>query len=141
MGEPGGWAYILRMKRGEEWTERVGSGGADSTTNNRMELTALLQGLRALKGPCQVVVYTDSEYVANPFIKGWLPRWKARSWSKVKNSDIWKDILRVAAIHRLEFQWVRGHSGVEHNERCDKLAGEERAKLMESWPRRLRSDA
>ncbi|MEJ7787214.1 MAG: ribonuclease H [Solirubrobacteraceae bacterium] len=137
MGQPGGWACVLRQKRDGEWVEREISGAAESTTNNRMELTALMEGLRALRRPCNVVVYTDSEYVANPFIKGWLPIWKARNWSKVKNSDLWKEILRRSVTHRLELSWVKGHSGVDLNERCDKLAGQERANLMEIMAKEL----
>jgi len=118
------------MRRNGEWVEKVGSGADESCTNNRMELTALLEGLRALRRPSHVTVFTDSEYVAKPFTVGYIRKWQSRGYSKIKNPDLWKAIVRAAAMHRLEFRWVRGHSGVEMNERCDKVAGEERMKLI-----------
>lgn len=130
IGEPGGWAYILRCRRGDEWIQREGSGGEGSTTNNRMEISAVLEGLRALRQPCLVDLYSDSEYVVNAFAKGWLTAWANRNWRKVKNDDLWREVVRAAMVHRVTGNWVRGHSGVELNERCDMLAGIERQKRL-----------
>ena len=119
---PGGWAALLRM--GEH--EREISGAETLTTNNRMELTAVIRALEALKRPVQARVYTDSEYVRRG-ISEWLPGWKARGWrtaerKPVKNQDLWEILDGLAAQHRPRWQWVQGHSGVPGNERVDRLA-------------------
>jgi len=120
---PGGWGALLRFGA----HERELSGGAAQTTNNRMELTALLEGLRALKEPCRVTVTTDSEYVANGINKGWAKSWQRNNWVKsdkkpALNADLWAALLEEAARHEVTVRWVRGHSGHSENERCDRLA-------------------
>ena len=121
---PGGWAALLRM--GDH--EREISGAERLTTNNRMELTAVIRALQALKRPVRSRLYTDSEYVRRG-ISEWLPAWKARGWrtadkKPVKNQDLWEQLDRLAASHRIEWHWVPGHAGVEGNERVDRLANE-----------------
>ena len=120
---PGGWGAVLRCGA----HERELSGGAAETTNNRMELTALLEGLRALKVPCRVTVTTDSEYVANGLNKGWAKAWQRNGWIKsdkkpALNADLWAALLEETARHEVVVHWVRGHSGHPENERCDRLA-------------------
>lgn len=124
---PGGWACVLIC--GERRRELYG--GALDTTNNRMELTALLKGLEALTRPCQVVVHSDSEYVIKPHTQGWLGRWQAKNWKGVKNPDLFQAIIRAKKVHDIRFEWVKGHSDVADNERCDRLAGDCRRKIME----------
>jgi ribonuclease HI len=119
---PGGWAALLR--KGEH--EREISGAEALTTNNRMELTAVIRALEALKRPVQARVYTDSEYVRRG-ISEWLPAWKARGWrtaerKPVKNQDLWQRLDELSAGHRIEWHWVPGHAGVPDNERVDRLA-------------------
>jgi ribonuclease HI len=119
---PGGWGAILRY--GE--VEKELSGGAAATTNNRMEMTAAIAGLEALKRPCRVRVYTDSQYLRDG-ISQWLPVWKARNWrtadkKPVKNVDLWQRLDAAAAPHSVEWIWVRGHAGHPENERADALA-------------------
>ena len=124
-GNPGkgGWGAIL-VYSGKE---RELSGGEPSTTNNRMELTAAIEGLKALKEPCKVRLYSDSQYLVNAINKGWLENWKKKGWRKadrsaVLNDDLWKTLDELLSIHEVEFIWVRGHDGHEYNERCDELA-------------------
>jgi ribonuclease HI len=119
---PGGWAALLRM--GDR--EREISGAEPHTTNNRMELTAVIRALQALKRPVQARLYTDSEYVRRG-ISEWLPAWKARGWrtadrKPVKNQDLWQQLDELARNHRIEWHWVPGHAGVPDNERVDRLA-------------------
>ena len=119
---PGGWGVLLRAKG----QEREICGGALSTTNNRMELMAAIEGLQALTRPCSVAVYTDSEYLRKG-IGEWLPRWKATGWrtaarKPVKNEDLWRRLEEAAARHLVEWHWVKGHSGHAENERADALA-------------------
>jgi ribonuclease HI len=121
---PGGWAALLRF--GE--VEKELSGGEPATTNNRMEMMAAIQALEALARPVEVRLYTDSQYVKEG-ITAWLPRWKARGWKTadkkpVKNVDLWQRLDAAAAPHRVEWEWVRGHSGHPENERVDQLARE-----------------
>jgi ribonuclease HI len=121
---PGGWAALLR--RGTDEKEIHGAEGA--TTNNRMELTAVIRALEALKRPVEARVYTDSEYVRRG-ITEWLPAWKARGWrtagkKPVKNQDLWERLEEASAPHRIEWHWVPGHAGVPDNERVDRLANE-----------------
>jgi ribonuclease HI len=125
-GNPGagGWAALLR--RGGD--EKEIHGAEPHTTNNRMELTAVIRALEALKRPVEARVYTDSEYVRRG-ITEWLASWKARGWrtadkKPVKNQDLWEELDRLAASHRIEWHWVPGHAGVEGNERVDRLANE-----------------
>jgi ribonuclease HI len=124
---PGGWAALLRT--GDH--ERVVSGGEELTTNNRMELTGVVGGLRALSRPCRVCVHTDSTYVKNAFTNGWLRRWQLNGWATrgkqpVKNRELWIELLEEVARHQVEWVKVAGHSGVELNERVDRLACAER---------------
>ena len=119
---PGGWGAILRA--GDH--EKELSGGERTTTNNRMELLAVIMALQALKRPVRARLYTDSQYVRQGVLE-WLPRWKARGWrtadnKPVKNRDLWERLDAEAARHHIEWHWVRGHSGVPGNERCDALA-------------------
>jgi ribonuclease HI len=121
---PGGWAALL--KRGERFRELHGA--EPLTTNNRMELTAVIRALEALRRPVHARVYTDSEYVRRG-ITEWLAAWKARGWrtaerKPVKNQDLWERLDAVAAAHTLEWHWVPGHAGVPGNERVDRLANE-----------------
>ncbi len=122
---PGGWAAVLL------WGERRKeiSGFAPSTTNNRMELTALLEGLRALKTPCTVQVHSDSTYVVNAFRQGWLTRWQKNGWrtsqgGSVENQDLWQAIMQAKEPHDVQFHWVKGHARSQENNRCDELARE-----------------
>ena len=119
---PGGWGVLLRAGGREKELH----GGEAQTTNNRMELTAVIEGLRALKGPSQVRVYTDSQYVQKG-ISEWIHSWKRRGWrtadkKPVKNEDLWRVLDEVAGRHRVEWHWVRGHAGHPENERADALA-------------------
>ena len=119
---PGGWGAILRFK-GEE---REMFGGDPATTNNRMEMTAVIEALQSLKRPCRVTVYTDSQYVQKG-ITEWIASWKRRGWrtaskDPVKNVDLWKRLDELAAGHRISWHWVRGHDGHVENERADELA-------------------
>lgn len=103
------------------------SGGFRQTTNNRMELYAIIAGLEALKRPCQVTIYSDSKYVVNSMTKRWVYRWKANNWMRNEkdpalNVDLWERILKSCDIHDVTFKWVRGHAGNPENERCDTLA-------------------
>jgi ribonuclease HI len=128
---PGGWGVVLRF----EGREKELSGGEPMTTNNRMELTAAIRALEALRQPCRVDLYTDSQYVRNG-ITSWLPGWRRRGWKTadkkpVKNQDLWVALSELADRHEVEWHWVRGHSGHTENERADRLANEglERALL------------
>jgi len=124
---PGAYAGILDYKgRRKEYV-----GGEAMTTNNRMELRAVIEGLKLLKEPCNVEVVTDSSYVAKA-INEWLPNWIARKFKRVKNPDLWQEYLEVAAPHHVHARWVKGHDGHPENERCDKLARAEaqRQKIM-----------
>ena len=124
-GNPGagGWSAILVFGG----KEKELFGGERVTTNNRMELTAAIEGLKALKEPCKVNLYSDSQYLVNAINKGWLESWKKKGWRKadksaVLNDDLWKTLDGLLCIHEVEFIWVRGHDGHLYNERCDELA-------------------
>jgi ribonuclease HI len=119
---PGGWAAVLSAGG----REKEISGAQLGTTNNRMELQAVIEALQALKRPLEVRLYTDSQYVRRGILE-WLPQWKARGWKTadrkpVKNQDLWQQLELAAARHRIEWHWVPGHAGVPGNERCDALA-------------------
>ena len=119
---PGGWGALLSCRG----TERELSGGEPATTNNRMELLAVISGLRALKKPCRVTVHTDSQYVKNgmtTWIKGWKKNgFRTASGSPVKNEDLWRELDRLSQSHEVVWKWVRGHDGHVENERVDALA-------------------
>ena len=121
---PGGWGALIRS--GE--TEKELSGGEKMTTNNRMELMAAIEGLRALKRPCRVTLSTDSRYVMDgltKWIKGWQKNgWKTAAKQPVKNAELWQALLDAAKPHRIDWVWVKGHAGHPDNERCDKLASD-----------------
>jgi ribonuclease HI len=119
---PGGWGVLLRMGRHEKEL----SGGAPETTNNRMEMTAVLMALQALTAPCEAVIHTDSRYVIDGMTK-WIFGWQKRGWvnaskEPVKNRDLWEQLVAAAARHRISWQWVKGHDGHPENERVDQLA-------------------
>ena len=124
---PGGWAFILRhIASGKEMEC---SAGEEETTNNRMELTAVIRGLQQLKRQCRVNLYTDSMYVGKG-LSEWVPKWKANGWKRregkklkpVANEELWRELDETAAQHEVTFHHVRGHSGHPENERCDELA-------------------
>lgn len=125
---PGGFGTILRYTNAEGRTfEREISQGYINTTNNRMELRGVIAGLQALKAPCEVEVYTDSQYVVNAFNQHWIEGWLKRGWKNakkepVKNMDLWKELLEAKRPHQVTFHWVKGHAGHPLNERCDELA-------------------
>lgn len=121
---PGGWGVLLRHGT----VQKTLHGGAPQTTNNQMELTAVIKGLEALKQPCQVVLYTDSKYVLEGITK-WIHGWKRNGWrtagkSPVKNGELWQRLDQAAARHSIEWRWVKGHSGDAGNERADQLANQ-----------------
>ena len=120
---PGGWGAVLRYKG----NTRELSGGARETTNNRMELTAVIEALSALKEPCDVTLTSDSKYVIDAIQKGWVYGWKKKGWIKsdkkpALNVDLWEQLLPLLAYHQVEFVWVKGHAGHPENERCDQMA-------------------
>lgn len=120
---PGGWGAILRYNG----IEKELSGGEENTTNNRMELTAVIEGLSALKESCRVRLVTDSRYVADGIGKGWAASWRKNGWRKADkkpalNADLWEKLLLLTERHTVEIEWVRGHNGHPENERCDALA-------------------
>lgn len=128
---PGGWGVLLR--RGQN--EKELCGGEADTTNNRMEMTAVVRGLTALIEPCQVTIYTDSRYVIDGMTK-WIEGWQKRGWinaskKPVRNADLWHDLIEAAATHEISWEWVRGHSGHPENERVDRIASDaaERARF------------
>lgn len=120
---PGGWGAILRY--GD--TVKELSGGEPKTTNNRMEMSAVIAALSALKEPCKVTLTSDSKYVIDAITKGWAKKWKSNNWIKsdkkpALNSDLWETMLKLLDIHDVTFVWVKGHAGHPENERCDELA-------------------
>lgn len=126
---PGGWAAILScMGREKEL-----SGGERETTNNRMELRAVIEALLALKEPCEVELWTDSQYIARAINEGWLAGWKRRGWRRkegeLKNPELWQRLDALLGEHKVTVNWLRGHDGQEQNERCDALAVAERDKF------------
>lgn len=130
---PGGWAAVLEYGQ----HKRELSGGVPATTNNRMELQAAIEALRALKEPCAVEFYTDSEYVKNG-VSGWLVNWKRNGWrtkskKPVKNEDLWRALDSSVSKHKVEWHWLKGHAGHIGNERCDQLANEEIAKIKKTF--------
>ena len=121
---PGGWGALLRMGRHEKEL----SGGEEDTTNNRMEMIAVIEGLNALIEPCAVDLYSDSKYVIDGITK-WVHGWKKRGWvnaskKPVRNADLWHDLIEASARHQISWHWVKGHSGHAENERVDQLASD-----------------
>lgn len=120
-GNPGPGGYGIVLKCGDMRKEM--SEGFVLTTNNRMELLAVIKGLEAIRwSNAEVEVYSDSTYVVNSVRKGWLDKWVARDWAKVRNPDLWKRFLPLYRSHRVNFNWIKGHAGHPENERCDALA-------------------
>ena len=119
---PGGWGAILIYGK----TEKELSGGEPATTNNRMELISVISALAALREPCKVELYTDSQYVANAINLGWLESWRKKDWKRkggeVKNLDLWLKLTPLLDAHEVEFIWVKGHAENEYNNRCDEIA-------------------
>ena len=117
---PGGYGVILQYGA----ARRELSGGEAETTNNRMELTAAIEGLSALKEPCRVTLYSDSKYLVDAVNEGWARSWQRTGWKrgKAKNPDLWERLLGLLDVHEVTFLWVRGHDGHPENERCDELA-------------------
>ena len=127
LGNPGPGGYGAILRNGEH--EKELSGGFRNTTNNRMEIMAAIEALKALKEPCRVTLYTDSQYLANAITKGWAERWQRNNWMRNKseralNPDLWAVLLELCRTHEVEFSWTRGHAGNALNERCDRLARE-----------------
>lgn len=127
LGNPGPGGYGVVLRYGDRRKEL--SGGYRRTTNNRMELLAVIKALEALTQPCQVVLHSDSRYVVDAMERGWARQWQANGWrrnrqEKALNPDLWETLLQLCARHAVEFRWVRGHSGNAENERCDRLAAQ-----------------
>ncbi len=128
---PGGWGAILRYNG----VEKELSGGDPLTTNNRMEMLAVIEALKALKEPCEVTVTSDSQYVCNGINKGWAVNWQKNNWiksdkTKAKNPELWEELLSLLKIHKAAIIWVKGHNGHPENERCDRLAVEAYSKYL-----------
>ena len=120
---PGGWGSILMYKGNKKEI----SGGKEDTTNNVMELTAVIEGLKLLKFPCKVKLYSDSAYVVNAFVQKWIYGWLKNGWvnsnkEPVKNKELWQELYDLTKVHQVEFIKVKGHSDNEYNNRCDELA-------------------
>ena len=135
---PGGWGAILRYRD----TEREISGGARETTNNRMELTGVIEALRLLKEPCDVTLCSDSKYVCDAIRLGWAKGWKQKGWVKpdkkpALNPDLWEELLTLLDRHSINVVWVKGHAGHPENERCDRLAVAQSEKYKKQGPQAL----
>ncbi len=129
---PGGWGAILSYNG----REKELSGGERQTTNNRMELTAVISALEALREPCVVELYSDSKYVIDALSKGWAESWKKKNWIKsdkkpALNPDLWERLLDLTAVHTVRYHWVKGHADNEYNNRCDALAVAERDRQIQ----------
>jgi len=127
---PGGWGAILMYKG----VEKELSGGERETTNNRMELSAVIEALKALKEPCRVQLYSDSKYVIDALSKGWARSWQKRNWIKsdkkpALNIDLWEELLGLCDVHEVNCHWVKGHADNKYNSRCDEMAVAEREKF------------
>ena len=146
---PGGWGAILRFRTAQKVYEKELSGGEANTTNNRMEMTALLEALRQLKEPCAIDLYSDSKYVIDSLQKGWARGWRTRGWKKADkspalNPDLWAPLLAESEKHEITYHWLKGHAGHPENERCDRMAVELSTKSLlpgfcSCWPTRLPS--
>lgn len=120
---PGGWGAILKYGNAQKEL----SGADELTTNNKMELTAVIMAFRALKEPCEVILTTDSKYVVDGIEKGWAKSWQRNGWKKADkkpalNRELWEELLSLLETHRVKFNWVKGHAGHPENERCDEMA-------------------
>ena len=128
---PGGWGAVLRYKG----IEKELSGGEPNTTNNRMELTAVIEALRALKEPCMITLYTDSKYVSDAFNQGWIYGWMKKDWKKadgkpVMNQELWQQLYGLWKQHDITLVWVKGHADNYYNNRCDELAVAQSKRFM-----------
>ena len=128
----GGWAAVLYSPAHD--VKREIYGGEFNTTNNRMEITAAIKSLEALKTPCDVDLYTDSEYLKNTFVKGWIVKWQINGWKSsgnnpVLNRDLWERLLELTKIHSVKWHWIKGHSDNEMNNKCDELVHKARNEL------------
>ncbi|MBR1779006.1 MAG: ribonuclease HI [Clostridia bacterium] len=128
---PGGWGAILRYNG----IEKHLSGGQADTTNNRMEILAVISALQALKEKCNVMLYTDSQYVCNAINEGWAKKWQSNNWERAKNkpasnADLWEVLLNLLEKQNVTFNWIKGHAGHSENEKCDILAKSEAKKYM-----------
>lgn len=127
---PGGYGAILQYTDSHGTThEKEISAGYDSTTNNRMEMMAVIAALEMLQRPCRIELFTDSQYITNPMTKGWIENWQMNNWRNgsnktVKNKELWERLLKAAAQHEIEWNWIKGHNGHPQNERCDRMAAE-----------------
>ena len=129
---PGGWGSILMYKD----KKKEISGGSKETTNNIMEITAVIEALKLLKYPCEVKIYSDSAYVVNAFNNGWIYKWNLNNWKTakkdpVKNKELWEELYNLTKVHKVEFIKVKGHSDNEYNNRCDELAVEATNKIKD----------
>ena len=129
---PGGWGVVLEY----QGTRKELSGGEENTTNNRMELTAVIQGLQALREPCIVELYSDSKYVIDALEKGWAVNWQKKGWIKpdkkpALNPDLWQILLELTVRHQMRYHWVKGHADNPMNNRCDELAVQEWKKFRQ----------
>ncbi len=127
---PGGWCAILRYNE----KEKILSGGEAHTTNNRMELSAVMNSLKALKEPCNVELTSDSKYVIDSITKGWVYSWQKKNWKKsdgkmALNIDLWENLLPLLKFHNINFHWIKGHAGHPENEKCDQIAVTESQKF------------
>ncbi len=128
----GGWGALL-ISPAHEVTREL-SGSEPNSTNNRMELTGAIRALQALKTPCQVVLHTDSEYLRNAFVQGWIPKWQRNGWltsrkEPVLNQDLWQELIRLSEVHAIKWIWVKGHALDARHNRCDALAVAAREEL------------
>lgn len=132
-GNPGPGGYCAILKYGNH--EKIISGAEKETTNNRMELSAVIMGLKCLTRPCNVTVISDSKYVCDAINQGWLENWKKKNWKKadgkpVLNPLLWQELYTLLNTHKVTFQWIKGHAGHPYNEKCDKIAVEEYKKFI-----------
>ena len=129
LGNPGngGWACILRYDN----YEKTLSGGEEYTTNNKMELKAVIEGIKALKEPCEIFIFSDSTYVVNAINK-WLVSWIKKNFKNVKNIELWKEYIQISKSHKINANWVKSHNGHIFNERCDELARKEAMKYKKA---------
>lgn len=132
-GNPGPGGYCAILRYGEH--EKIISGAEKETTNNRMELSAVITGLNALTRPCHVTIVSDSKYVCDAINQGWLESWQKRNWKKadgkpVLNPQLWQELQSLLEIHNVTFEWIKGHAGHPFNERCDEIAVDEYKKLI-----------
>jgi ribonuclease HI len=129
---PGGWGAVLILA-GKAYEKKL-YGGEPESTNNRMELTAAIRALEALKRPCEVEFYTDSQYLQKAFTQGWLENWQKNNWrtaakKPVQNKDLWLELIKLSGMHQIEWKWVKGHSNNKYNEICDQLVHKARKEL------------